>query len=1325
VKFCPSLEVLESRVLLDAASGMYAEGTPLAVIEAMESQLANTDGDIEFFRLSSRWTSTATNPGPLAQGQATTITWSIVPDGTPIPGFGGEPAAPSNLRAFMDGIYGSAALPLASKPWVQLIDGVFARWSQLAGLTYVYEANDDGGTFSNIPTVNGGVLGVRGDVRIGGHFIDGNSGTLAYNFFPNTGDMVIDTGDNTYTNTTGTSLRLRNIVAHEHGHGLGFSHLESASDQFLMEPFLATTFDGPQLDDILAAQRGYGDVFEKLGGNDTTATATDLGIINAGSTVTRGTLGSASVVAATGIDFLSIDDVSDTDFFRFTVAADRVATVTLVPQGLTYQEGPQGGPEAPLNTRTLSDLSLQILGTDGVSILGTANTQPAGSNEVLTNIPLLSAGTYYVRVTGAATNVQMYQLSVQVVLGGGITITESGGSTSVAEGGGSDTYTVVLNTAPTANVTVAINPGAQLAVSPPGPLTFTTANWNTPQTITVTAIDDSAVESVHSGTISHLTSSTDTNYSGKTGSLTVSITDNDFGPGIRITETSGSTSVTEGGATDTYMVSLNTVPTANVTVTINPGTQVDVLPTTLVFTPTNWNVPRTVTVTAEDDDLLEGLHTGSVLHTATSADTDYNGKTATLVVNIVDNEIPPKGVTITETSGSTNVVEGGATDTYRVVLRTMPTATVTITVTGGTQVTVSPATLNFTAANWSNPQTVTVTAVNDAILEGTHSYYITHTAVSTDTDYNAVGITSVVAIISDNDTPTPLRVFRPLRYSRDRETTNVYVGNITVNNLSTAAGSGPLYAVLRNLPSDVIALGTTGTTTKGSPYYRLPGTANLPASTTLRIPIRLQNNSNQALGTYLQGFTIEITGVINDSGAADPSGYVYVDANKNGYRDAGEAGIPDVLIELTGVTADGQQVYDSMRTDADGFYNFIVLPGTYAVRQTQPAGYRDGQESLGTLGGTIENDRFSNIHVRPGENGVEYNFGEWINHAPLLQTEDFTAHAGQDLAFMLLASDEETYDPLTYSVHLADRSDLAHELQRELGLVAAKKYSMNKLKLGLDEIWITGAGKKKYLLLPDGELYLYSGKRGPLETHTLVGTLNSNYYANPNLLTTAAAPIAAFTVVDNHVTLSPRAGFAGVVDIIASVHDGVAGTSASFRATLTNSGPTLGTIADVQIPAGSAFATVDLAAHDADDDLLAWAYQLTGGDRLAYELKVQLGLRPTSNYSMNTMGYGYQEKWLTGSNKQKYFLLPTGELYRYGGRRGPLTSHTLVDTLGPEFYVDPRLLWGASEPTVTLQIVDNQLRITPRTGYQGTFTVAVSVTDGIDSVSRSFSVQVS
>ena len=114
------------------------------------------------------------------------------------------------------------------------------------------------------------------------------------------------------------------------------------------------------------------------------------------------------------------------------------------------------------------------------------------------------------------------------------------------------------------------------------------------------------------------------------------------------------------------------------------------------------------------------------------------------------------GVTITESGGSTDVAETGGTDSYTVVLNTAPTAPVTITINPGVQVTAMPATLTFTPLNWNTAQSITVTAIDDALVEGAHVGTIMHTSASADPAYNAIIISDVVANITDNDSgPLP------------------------------------------------------------------------------------------------------------------------------------------------------------------------------------------------------------------------------------------------------------------------------------------------------------------------------------------------------------------------------------------------------------------------------------------------------------------------------------------------------------------------------------------------------------------------------------------
>ena len=106
---------------------------------------------------------------------------------------------------------------------------------------------------------------------------------------------------------------------------------------------------------------------------------------------------------------------------------------------------------------------------------------------------------------------------------------------------------------------------------------------------------------------------------------------------------------------------------------------------------------------------------------------------------------------------STDVAEGGATDNYSVKLATQPTANVTVTLVSGAHATANPTQLVFTPANWNIPQDVTVTAVDDALAEGTHTATIQHSAASADPNYNGSGVASVTVHITDNDSPGVVR----------------------------------------------------------------------------------------------------------------------------------------------------------------------------------------------------------------------------------------------------------------------------------------------------------------------------------------------------------------------------------------------------------------------------------------------------------------------------------------------------------------------------------------------------------------------------------------
>jgi fimbrial isopeptide formation D2 family protein/uncharacterized repeat protein (TIGR01451 family) len=112
------------------------------------------------------------------------------------------------------------------------------------------------------------------------------------------------------------------------------------------------------------------------------------------------------------------------------------------------------------------------------------------------------------------------------------------------------------------------------------------------------------------------------------------------------------------------------------------------------------------------------------------------------------------------------------------------------------------------------------------------------------------------------------------------------------------------------------------------------------------------------------------------------SGYVYHDSDNDGSR-SGENGIELVTIALTGTDDLGNTINRTTQTDANGYYEFAGLrpagAGGYTLTQTQPAGYLDGRDTIGTPGGNDGvNDVFSSINVASDTLGTENNFGELL-----------------------------------------------------------------------------------------------------------------------------------------------------------------------------------------------------------------------------------------------------------------------------------------------------------------------------------------------------------
>jgi hypothetical protein len=117
--------------------------------------------------------------------------------------------------------------------------------------------------------------------------------------------------------------------------------------------------------------------------------------------------------------------------------------------------------------------------------------------------------------------------------------------------------------------------------------------------------------------------------------------------------------------------------------------------------------------------------------------------------------LPTPGITLGTVSNNTN--ETGTTATFTAVLNIEPATDVVLNITSGDtgEVTISPATLTFTNANWNTPQTITATGVDDVLADGNVVVTITvaiDDALS-DNDYNPVADVTTIVINEDDDLP--------------------------------------------------------------------------------------------------------------------------------------------------------------------------------------------------------------------------------------------------------------------------------------------------------------------------------------------------------------------------------------------------------------------------------------------------------------------------------------------------------------------------------------------------------------------------------------------
>lgn len=162
--------------------------------------------------------------------------------------------------------------------------------------------------------------------------------------------------------------------------------------------------------------------------------------------------------------------------------------------------------------------------------------------------------------------------------------------------------------------------------------------------------------------------------------------------------------------------------------------------------------------------------------------------------------VPNVPVIVSQTSGTTEVREGGPPDTYSIVLGGVPTADVNIAVTPSPELDIGAGTgatrfLSFTPATAFVPQFISVSAVDDSRYEGTEQALISHRVASTDAFFNAYSVADLAVTILDDDLPKLVinELDSDTPNTDNREFIEIYdggVGNFPLDGLSLILFSG-------------------------------------------------------------------------------------------------------------------------------------------------------------------------------------------------------------------------------------------------------------------------------------------------------------------------------------------------------------------------------------------------------------------------------------------------------------------------------------------------------------------------------------------------------
>jgi len=269
------------------------------------------------------------------------------------------------------------------------------------------------------------------------------------------------------------------------------------------------------------------------------------------------TIGYEAVIPAVSLSVSPASIAEDGGVATFTATLSE-ATTRNVTVNLTFSGTATDGTDYTASGSTITVTAGNTTGT--ITVTGINDYTTENNETVIADINTVTNGTEDGTQQATATIIDDDSPGITVNPTSGLVTTESGGTA---------TFTVKLNTQPTASVTITLSSGdtSEGTVSPTS-LTFTTSNWNTAQTVTVTGVDDSAFDGdIDYTIITGTASSSDTDYNGTDPSdVSVTNTDNE----CITSQPSDATACAQGSAS--FSVGVSGSPSYRWQVSTNSGT---------------------------------------------------------------------------------------------------------------------------------------------------------------------------------------------------------------------------------------------------------------------------------------------------------------------------------------------------------------------------------------------------------------------------------------------------------------------------------------------------------------------------------------------------------------------------------------------------------------------------------------------------------------------------------------------------------------------------------------------------------------------------------